>query len=156
MINYFTSKNVNILTLEYDGLKIYTDNYSKHFSINELELNIYKNIGINIKLAFKNIEDSFLEFGIRCNYGVIRCAIEWKRSNTNNIASITDNCGQTVTDPTAIAQAFADFFKEIPQKSVSKIRKESTITDYTTYLRNSNCSSMVFLILMMLKFKYYK
>ena len=55
MINYFTSKNVNILTLEYDGLKIYTDKYSKRFSINELELNIYKNIGINIKLAFKNI-----------------------------------------------------------------------------------------------------
>ena len=25
MINYFTSKNVNILNLEYDGLKIYTD-----------------------------------------------------------------------------------------------------------------------------------
>ena len=67
MINYFTSKNVNILTLEYDGLKIYTDQYSKHFSINELELNIYKNIGINIKLAFKNIEDKFPEFGIRCN-----------------------------------------------------------------------------------------
>ena len=41
MINHFTSKNVNILTLEYDGLKIYTDKYSKHFSINELELNIY-------------------------------------------------------------------------------------------------------------------
>ena len=39
MINYFTSKNVKILTLEYDGLKIYK--YSKHFSINELELNIY-------------------------------------------------------------------------------------------------------------------
>ena len=67
MINYFTSKNVNTLTLEYDGLKIVTDKYSKHFSINELELNIYKNIGINIKLAFKNIEDSFSEFGIRCN-----------------------------------------------------------------------------------------
>ena len=65
MINYFTSKNVHILTLEYDGLKIYTDNNSKHFSINELELDIYKNIGINIKLAFKNIEDSFLDFGIR-------------------------------------------------------------------------------------------
>ena len=67
MINYFTSKNVNILTLEYDGLKIYTDKYSRHFSINELELNIYKNIGINIKLVFKNIEDSFPDFGIRCN-----------------------------------------------------------------------------------------
>ena len=65
MINYFTSKNVNILTLEYDGLKIYTDKSSKHFSINELELNIYKNIGINIKLAFKNIEDKFPDFGIR-------------------------------------------------------------------------------------------
>ena len=67
MINYFTSKNVNILTLECDGLKIYTDKRSKHFSINELELSIYKNIGINIKLAFKNIEDNFSEFGIRCN-----------------------------------------------------------------------------------------
>ena len=67
MINYFTSKIVNILTLEYDGLKIYTDRNSKHFSINELELNIYKNIGINIKLAFKNIEDKFSDFGIRCN-----------------------------------------------------------------------------------------
>ena len=67
MINYFISKNVNILTLEYDGLKIYTDKYSKHFSINELELNIYKNTGINIKLAFKNIEDNFPDFGIRCN-----------------------------------------------------------------------------------------
>ena len=67
MINYFIGKNVNILTLEYDGLKMYTDKNSKHFSINELELNIYKNIGINIKLAFKNIEDNFPEFGIRCN-----------------------------------------------------------------------------------------
>ena len=67
MINYFISKNVNTLTLEYDGLKIYTDKFSKHFSINELELNIYKKIGVNIKLAFKNIEDEFPEFGIRYN-----------------------------------------------------------------------------------------
>ena len=42
MINYFISKNVNILTLEYDGLKIHSDRNSKNFSINELELNIYK------------------------------------------------------------------------------------------------------------------
>ena len=41
MINYFLSKNVNMLTLEYDGLKIYTDKNSKHFSINELELSVY-------------------------------------------------------------------------------------------------------------------
>ena len=72
MINYFTSKNVNILTLEYDGLKIYTDKYSKHFSINELELNIYKNIGIDIKLAFKNIKDNFSDFGIRCDANNIK------------------------------------------------------------------------------------
>ena len=65
MINYFTSKTVNILTLEYDGLKIYTDKSSKNFSISELQLNIYKSIGINIKLAFKNIEDKFPDFGIR-------------------------------------------------------------------------------------------
>ena len=31
MINYLISKNVDILTLEYDGLKIYIDKYSKHF-----------------------------------------------------------------------------------------------------------------------------
>ena len=72
MINYFTSKNVDILTLEYDGLKIYTNRNSKHFSINELELNIYKNIGINMKLAFKNIEDKFPDFGIRCNIDNIK------------------------------------------------------------------------------------
>ena len=65
MINYFIDKNANILTLEYDGLKIYTDKYSKHFWITELELNIYKNIGINMKLAFKNIEDNFPEFGMK-------------------------------------------------------------------------------------------
>ena len=37
MINYFVSKRVNIFTLEYDGLKIYTDDKSKHFSINDLQ-----------------------------------------------------------------------------------------------------------------------
>ena len=37
MINYFVLKRVNIFTLEYDGLKIYSDNKSRHFSINELE-----------------------------------------------------------------------------------------------------------------------
>ena len=31
MINYFVSKRVNIFTLEYDGLKIYSDDKSKHF-----------------------------------------------------------------------------------------------------------------------------
>ena len=37
MINYFVCKKVNVFTLEYDGLKIYSDSKSKHFSINDLE-----------------------------------------------------------------------------------------------------------------------
>ena len=65
MINYFVSKKVNIFTLEYDGLKIYSDSKSKHFSINELEKMILEKTGIIVKLSFKNIEDSFPEFGIR-------------------------------------------------------------------------------------------
>ena len=65
MINYFVSKNVNIFTLEYDGLKIYADNKSKHFSINGLEKIILEKTKINMKLSFKAISDSFPEFGIR-------------------------------------------------------------------------------------------
>ena len=65
MINYFISKRVKIITLEYDGLKIYTDDKSKHFSINDLEKIIFKNTEINMKLSFKEIVDSFPEFGIR-------------------------------------------------------------------------------------------
>ena len=65
MINCFVSKNINIFALEYDGLKIYSDNKSKYFSINELEKIILEKIKINMKLLFKNIEDSFPEFGIR-------------------------------------------------------------------------------------------
>ena len=65
MINYFVSKRVKIFALEYDGLKIYTDDKSKHFSINDLEKIILKNTEINIKLTFKEIIDSFPEYGIR-------------------------------------------------------------------------------------------
>ena len=65
MINYFVCKKVNVFTLEYDGLKIYSDNKSKYFSINKLEKIILEKTKINMKLSFKNIEDSFPEFGIR-------------------------------------------------------------------------------------------
>ena len=65
MINYFVLKRVNIFTLEYDGLKIYSDNKSRHFSINELEKIILEKTEINIKLSFKNIEDHFPGLGIR-------------------------------------------------------------------------------------------
>ena len=65
MINYFVSKKVNIFTLEYDGIKIYSNNKSKHFSINDLERIILEKTGVDIKLSFKNIEDFFPDFGIR-------------------------------------------------------------------------------------------
>ena len=65
MINYFASRKVNIFTLDYDGLKIYSDNKSEYFSINELEKIIVEKTKINMKLSFKNIEDHFPEFGIR-------------------------------------------------------------------------------------------
>ena len=65
MINYFVSKKVNMFTLEYDGLKIYSDIKSKHFSTNDLEKIILEKIRINMKLPFKPINDSFPEFGIR-------------------------------------------------------------------------------------------
>ena len=65
MINYFVIKRVNIFTLEYDGLKIYSDDKSKHFSINDLEKIILEKTEINMKLSFKPINDSFPEFGIR-------------------------------------------------------------------------------------------
>ena len=65
MIDYFVSKRVNILTLEYDGLKIYSDDKSKHFSINDLEKIIFKKSEINMKLCFKEIIDFFPEYGIR-------------------------------------------------------------------------------------------
>ena len=72
MIDYFVSKRVNILTLEYDGLKIYTDDKSKHFSINDLEKVILEKTGINMKLSLKNIEDHFPEFGIRVSTNNIK------------------------------------------------------------------------------------
>ena len=65
MINYFVLKRVNTFNLEYDGLKIYSDNESKHFSINDLEKIILEKAGIDIKLSFKTINDSFPEFGMR-------------------------------------------------------------------------------------------
>ena len=64
-INYFVSKRINIFTLEYDGLKIYSDHKSKNFSINDLENVVLEKTGVNMKLSFKDIIDSYSEFGIR-------------------------------------------------------------------------------------------
>ena len=48
-------------------MKIYSDDKSRHFSINDLEKIILEKTGINMKLSSKNIEDHFPEFCIRCN-----------------------------------------------------------------------------------------
>ena len=72
MINYFVLKRVNIFTLEYDGLKVYSDDKSRHYSINDLEKVILEKTGINIKLSFKDIEDCFPEFGIRVSTSDIK------------------------------------------------------------------------------------
>ena len=72
MINYFVLKRVNIFTLKYDGLKIYSNNKSRHFSINELENIILEKTRVNMKLLFKNIVDSFPEFGIRVSTNNIK------------------------------------------------------------------------------------
>ena len=46
-------------------MKIYTNNIPKHFSINDLEKIILKRTEIDMKLSFKEIVDSFPEYGIR-------------------------------------------------------------------------------------------
>ena len=71
-INYFVLKRVNIFTLEYDGLKVYSDDKSRHYSINDLEKVILEKTGINLKLSFKDIEDCFPEFGIKVSTNDIK------------------------------------------------------------------------------------
>ena len=164
MINYFTSKNVNILTLEYDGLKIYTDKYSKHFSINELELNIYKNIGINIKLAFKNIEDNFPEFGIRCNTDNIKHKniIENKikivhhdhcLEKNNIIAYICRECNLQIKNNKTIPMYFFNGMKynnSIILKSLCNIFKN----DVTLNVIGNSCESFKMIDFKFKKIKY--
>ena len=58
--------------MEFDGLKIYTGDNSRHFSINDLEKIILEKTGINMKLAFKTISDVFPEMGIRVSTNDIK------------------------------------------------------------------------------------
>ena len=164
MINYFISKNVNILTLEYDGLKIYTDKYSKHFSINELELNIYKNIGINIKLAFKNIEDEFPEFGIRCNTdnikykNIIENKIKIVRHDhclekNNIIAYICRECNLQIKNNKTIPMYFFNGMKydnSIFLKSICDISKNNV----TLNVIGNSCESFKMIDFKFKKIKY--
>ena len=162
MINYFTSKNVNILTLEYDGLKIYTDKNSKHFSINELELNIYKSIGINIKLAFKNIEDNFPDFGIRCNTDNIKNIIENKikivhqdhfLEKNNIIGYICRECNLQIKNDKIIPMYFFNGMKydnSIILKSICNLLKNNV----TLNIIGNSCESFKMIDFKFKKIKY--
>ena len=164
MINYFTSKNVNILTLEYYGLKIYTDKNSKHFSINELELNIYKSIGINIKLAFKNIEDSFPDFGIRVsidnikNKNIIENKIKRVHHDhclekNNIIGYICRECNLQIKNNKTISMYFFNGMKydnSIILKSICNIFKNNV----TLNVIGNSCESLKMIDFKFKKIKY--
>ena len=164
MINYFTSKNVNMLTLEYDGLKIYTDKSSKHFSINELELNIYKIIGIKIKLAFKNIEDKFPNFGIRVltnnikNKNIIENKIKIVHHDhclekNNIIGYICRECNLQIKNNKAIPMYFFNGMKydnSIILKSICNLFKNNV----TLNVIGNSCESFKMIDFKFKKIKY--
>ena len=82
----------------------------------------------------------------------IRCAIEWHKSNSNTIDSISiiDTKGKcsTITDSKSIACAFAYYFKEILHQCISisklpqNISKSNDSYNYIKYLHNLNSSTM--------------
>ena len=67
MIVFFKFKNIQIFTLEYDGLKIINKPENKRFSIKQLEYIIFIKTGINMKLATKEIKDEFPEYKTNVN-----------------------------------------------------------------------------------------
>ena len=65
MIDFFNFENIQIFTLEYDGLKIIDKPNNKKFSLKQLEYITF--IKINMKLAFKDIIDEFPEHETNVN-----------------------------------------------------------------------------------------
>ena len=62
MIDFFKFKNIQIFTLEYDGLKIIDKPDNRYFSIHQLEYIIFLKTGIDMKLGIKEINDKFPEY----------------------------------------------------------------------------------------------
>ena len=67
MVDFFQYKNIQIFTLEYDGLKIVNKPENKTFSLIQLEKVINIKTGIKMKLAFKEIKDEFTEYETNVN-----------------------------------------------------------------------------------------
>ena len=64
---FFKFKNIQIFTLEYDGLKIIDNPDNKYFSINQLEYIMLLKTGIDMKLEIKEITDEFPEYKTNVN-----------------------------------------------------------------------------------------
>ena len=67
---------------------------------------------------------------------------EWNKTKSSDITSVTDTRGIKRNDPKSIATAFANYFKDIPLKFVSKI-PQANVNAYNDYLSNPNSKSMV-------------
>ena len=67
MIDFFKFKNIQIFTLEYDGLKIIEKPDNTNFSIQQLEYIILLKTGIPMKLAIKEINYEFPEYKTNVN-----------------------------------------------------------------------------------------
>ena len=67
MVDFFKFKNIQIFTLEYDGIRIIDNPDNKPFSLEQLEKIIFIKTGINMKLAFKEIKDEFTEYKTNVN-----------------------------------------------------------------------------------------
>ena len=143
---------------------MYADRNSKNFSINELKLNIYKNIGINIKLAFKNIVDNFPDFGIRCNTDNIKHKniIENKNKiihhdhcleKNNMIAYICRECNLQIKNNKTIPIYFFNGMKydsSIILKSICNLFKNNV----TLNVIGSSCESFKMIDFKFKKIKY--
>ena len=67
MIDFFKFKNLQIFTVEYDGLKIIDKPNNEYFSIQQLEYIIFLKTEINMKLEIKEIKDEFPEYKTNVN-----------------------------------------------------------------------------------------
>ena len=67
IVDFLNFKNIQIFTLEYDGLKIIDKPDNKNFSLKQLEYIVFIKTDINIKLAFKEIIDEFPKYKTNVN-----------------------------------------------------------------------------------------
>ena len=67
VVDFFKFKNIQIFTLEYDGIKIIDKPDNKNFSLKQLEYTVFIKTKIKIKLAFKEIKDEFPEYETNIN-----------------------------------------------------------------------------------------